>query len=117
MKVMVAGYVSDMNGILIWNPAAGMGETVLWSGNSREGYASGEGLLTWFMRKKEVSTYKGFMKHGKQEGFGICKFAGGDIYAGQWKAGLRHGNGKYWFGDGRYYSGPWAKDKRLRKKA
>jgi hypothetical protein len=112
---MLAGYVNDINGILIWNPSPGKDETVHWSGDSRDGYASGQGLLTWFHRKKEISSYQGYMKHGKPDGFGIYKFMDGDIYAGEWKDGLRHGNGKFWFRDGRFYSGPWLNDKRVDK--
>jgi hypothetical protein len=110
---MVIEFVNDINGVLIWNPMPAEAETAHWSGDAKSGYAFGEGLLTWYHHKKEVSSYQGFMKHGKPEGFGIYKFADGDIYAGQWKSGLRHGEGKQWFKDGRFYSGLWENDKKL----
>ncbi len=110
---MSAGFVNDINGILIWNPVPAKGETVHWSGPAQGGYANGEGLLTWYHNKKEVSSYQGYMKRGKPDGFGIYKFADGDIYAGEWRSGLRHGSGKHWFKDGRFYSGTWENDKRV----
>jgi len=109
---MVSGYIRDINGIYIWNPSPGKDETVHWTGDSKQGYANGEGQLIWFRGKKEIASYRGYMKHGKPEGFGICKFADGDIYAGQWKNGLRHGKGKHWFRNGNFYSGKWQHDQR-----
>jgi hypothetical protein len=42
-----AGYVRDVNGILVWNNKPMANESALWEGQSEDGFASGLGKLTW----------------------------------------------------------------------
>jgi hypothetical protein len=103
-------FVKDSNGIWIWNPNPMDNETVLWQGNVKDGYAHGEGLLTWYYFKRVVSTYKGEMRLGRPHGYGVYRFADGDIYEGSWHDGKRHGFGRQWFAHGESYIGEWELD-------
>lgn len=105
-------FQQDLNGIWIWNPLPAEGETVLWEGADKDGYAHGEGVLYWYFKDEEISSYKGTMHAGKPSGWGRYVFADGDIYEGDWKDGLRHGYGKQWYKDGRIYEGQWSTDKK-----
>ena len=109
---MVAEYITDVNGTLIWNPSPSPNETAEWEGSVINGYAEGEGVLKWLWDGKCVSVYKGSMKAGKPEGLGRYEFADGDLYEGQWQNGLRHGHGKHVFKDQRVWEGLWENDKR-----
>lgn len=104
-------YQPDINGIFVWNPQPAEGETVLWSGTVLDGYAEGEGKLTWYWHGKVVSVYEGDMHKGRPHGKGKYKFADGDVYDGQWQDGLRHGIGTQQYKNGETYDGQWLSDK------
>lgn len=103
-------YQKDKNGILIWNPAPGEDEEVLWEGASDNGFAQGFGKLTWYHKGVVVSVYDGNMANGKPDGKGSYLFADGDSYTGTWKDGLRHGQGIHTYKDGRQKEGTWEYD-------
>ena len=51
---------------LVWNNLRGVAQDVTWSGaRDSEGYATGEGTLTWYRLEKFVNSYTGRMVHGK----------------------------------------------------
>ena len=55
--------------------------------------------------------YEGDFFEGRIEGYGIMKYANGDIYEGNWKRGLRHGKGKMeMFNSDKTYIGKWRGD-------
>jgi len=107
---MADTYQKDKNGILIWNPAPGEDEEVLWEGPSDNGFAQGSGKLTWYHKGAIVSVYEGDMLNGKPHGKGSYHFADGDHYAGEWNDGLRHGNGIHTYKDGHRKEGVWEID-------
>jgi hypothetical protein len=58
-------------------------------------------------------TYKGEMKDGKKEGYGIYYYTDGDIYEGEWKNDLPDGKGKHTSKDGSYsYEGTFKEGKK-----
>lgn len=110
-EILKKDFISDENGILIWNPRPMEGETCTWSGQNSEGFADGKGDLIWFFKGKKIAEYSGDMKAGKCHGNGIYHFFDGDVYEGDWQNGFRHGHGKHIFSDGRIYEGKWENDK------
>jgi hypothetical protein len=52
-------------------------------------------------------TYKGFLRNGLPNGFGIQIFPDGDRYEGNFVDGKRTGKGMYTWADGGYYDGDW----------
>lgn len=87
------------------------GETALWQGETKDSFAHGTGLLTWYYFRKVVSTYKGEMRLGRPHGHGVYRFADGDIYEGKWVDGQRHGFGRQWYASGESYIGEWERDR------
>jgi len=55
-------------------------DVVTWSGECRNGYASGSGVLTWVRDGKLLYRYKGGMKGGKAEGFAVLDALTDDGY-------------------------------------
>jgi hypothetical protein len=54
---------------LIWNNVRGVAQDVTWSGGrDSDGYATGQGTLTWYRLGKFVNSYTGRMVHGKFDG-------------------------------------------------
>ena len=57
---------------LVWNNLRGVAQDVTWSGlRDVNGYATGEGTLTWYRLGKFVNSYTGRMVHGKFDGLVI----------------------------------------------
>ncbi|MBS3913606.1 MAG: hypothetical protein KG003_14450 [Bacteroidetes bacterium] len=108
-------FIKDQNGIWIWNPNPMEGESVLWHGPVKNGFAEGKGHLTWYYFKRVISTYKGEMRLGKPHGHGVYRFADGDIYEGSWENGVRQGFGRHWYSDGTSYVGEWIADLPVQK--
>src|SRR6516162_5175243 len=54
---------------LVWNNLRGVAQEATWSGlRDINGYATGEGTLTWHRLGEVVNIYTGKMVHGKFEG-------------------------------------------------
>mgnify|MGYP003313446926 CR=1 FL=1 len=68
----------------------------------------GDGYI-WkgFGDKKNHLKYRGEVKNGKPNGFGILIYKDGRKYEGNWKNGIWFGKGKYSFNDGSGYNGEW----------
>jgi hypothetical protein len=68
----------------IWNPAPVPNEAVTWSGECKDGYASGRGVLRWTVDGKVDATYEGQYANGKRHGHGVLKTADGRSVEGEW---------------------------------
>lgn len=55
--------------------------------------------------------YKGAVKYGKANGYGVGYFSNGNRYEGNWVDGNRYGSGTYYFEDGTIYKGEWEDDR------
>ena len=55
-----------------------------------------------FGDKKTHSVYKGDVKNGVPNGFGILILTDGGKYVGEWKDGKSHGQGTYTYGKGEW---------------
>ncbi|MEY2555675.1 MAG: hypothetical protein QOF93_819, partial [Verrucomicrobiota bacterium] len=54
---------------LVWNSLRGVAQEVTWSGaRDSDGYATGEGTLTWYRLGTFINSYTGRMVHGKFDG-------------------------------------------------
>lgn len=51
--------------------------------------------------------YKGVLKHGKREGYGMLWYANGDFYAGNFVNDKCHGSGMFVYMNGNRYEGEW----------
>jgi hypothetical protein len=85
-------WIVSSGGCKVHNPNPKKNETITWSGGCKDGYASGEGTLTWYRSGKSGSQYDGFMKRGRPHGKGKYDF-GGVIEEGQYVEGKLHGPG------------------------
>ncbi len=78
----------------------------------KPGRINGSGLLTWRIKGKPtydpaaiVAQYRGAIRGGHIEGFGIFLDRDGLFYEGEWKAGLMHGQGRLQLPGGDEYVG------------
>ena len=60
-------WITDPRGCTVSNIAPQEGETITWSGECKNGFAHGEGTLTWFEKGVKVETYIGTMVNGYAE--------------------------------------------------
>ncbi|MCI5163164.1 MAG: hypothetical protein D3917_14330 [Candidatus Electrothrix sp. AX5] len=123
------GWIADKNtGCKVWNPHLVPDEAIVWSGECKNGKASGRGVLKWYKKKKLSSTLEGLMKAGQcyhnclvtikegdkqlqyigelenniPGGHGTMIFSNGDKYIGDFKDGNFTGKGTYtWSGGDR----------------
>jgi len=68
----------------IWNPNPQPSESVTWSGECKDGYASGEGHLRWEVNGKLDAEYNGHYANGKRNGHGVLTLADGRRIEGAW---------------------------------
>ncbi len=89
---------ADHNGCLIWIEEYTLKDSVNWKGGCKNGYAFGNGYVSWFKDNHKASTYSGQMKKGKPDGTGILKWYEDDkivaTYSGQVRNGVPNGIGK-----------------------
>ena len=71
---------------LIWSSFPKPNETATWTGDIKDGKASGNGTLQWFSDGQPTSKYEGKMMNGLQHGKGIVT-GGGSIITGEWLEG------------------------------
>src|SRR5215471_4933150 len=57
----------------IWNPEPQPNESVTWSGDCKDGYATGQGVLKWTENGKPDVEYEGGYANGKRNGHGVMK--------------------------------------------
>ena len=109
--VAEGNWIEDQNGCKHWNSEPSDNESVTWSGNCLNGYASGYGKFQWYKNDKKTSHYIGNKDHGKNSGQGKYTSSNGSSYEGEWKDDKRSGQGKYISPNGSSYEGEWKDDK------
>jgi hypothetical protein len=68
----------------VWNPRPVPNESVTWSGECRDGYASGPGTLRWTVDGQLDAVYEGTYVNGKRQGHGVLTLANGRRIEGEW---------------------------------
>jgi len=89
-----------------WDPLPIPDETIGWTGDCRDGKASGPGVLTIFKAGTLIERNEGVFVDGKQTGHGMRRNPQGR-YTGNFKDGLFDGQGVYVGADGMRYDGEW----------
>ena len=102
----------SQSGCKVWKPNLQPSESVTWSGNCADGYASGNGTARWSSGGKELLTYEGAFQAGVLQGKGVMTAAGGDRYEGNYKDGKRDGHGVYTTAAGHRYDGEFRENKK-----
>ena len=69
----------------IWNPAPEPNESVTWSGQCTDGFASGQGILRWTVNGKLDAVFEGSYAMGKRNGHGVLMTADGNRIEGEWR--------------------------------
>lgn len=100
-------WIADNRGCKVSNIAPQEGESITWSGDCKDGFANGEGVLTWFVKGVKTEVYEGMMADGYAEGRGRLRRPSG-VYVGEWKKSLQDGKGRYEDADGSWYQGEWS---------
>jgi len=107
-QAMAQMLIGDDRGCKVLNSNPQPNESITWSGNCRDGYTDGQGVLQWFKDGKAGSRYEGNMVKGRYDGKGNNTYANGNRYDGNWVAGTRSGNGTLTWANGDRYEGNWA---------
>jgi hypothetical protein len=100
-------YISDSKGCKIANPSPKPNETVTWSGECKDGFAEGTGVMQWFEDKQPGARYEGALAHGALSGEGKLTLPDGSTYEGGWLDGRQNGQGILKASDGGSYKGGW----------
>lgn len=104
-------FVKDNKGCKIMNPQPRKEETVTWSGECKNGFASGKGVLQFFLSGIADEKYEGEMNEGYAEGTGTLMMLDGGRYEGEWKRSKQEGKGTFFANDGNVYQGEWKNGK------
>ena len=99
-------WISDGNGCKVANVFPQEGESIQWTGACEQGFASGQGTLTWKINGETTDVYEGPLVKGWAEGEGKLTRKTG-VYTGEWKNSLQNGKGRYQHEDGTWYQGGW----------
>lgn len=67
-------WITASSGCKVYNPNPVRNESITWTGECPDGYASGVGTLTWFKNKKAADYYTGMLKRGIPQGKGKYTF-------------------------------------------
>jgi hypothetical protein len=68
----------------VWNPEPQINESVTWSGDCKDGYASGKGVLKWTLNGKPDIVFEGVYDKGKRNGPGVITTPEGQRFQGLW---------------------------------
>ena len=68
----------------IWNPQPAADESVTWSGDCKDGFASGKGILRWTENGKPDVVFEGEYANGKRNGHGVLTTPEGERIEGNW---------------------------------
>lgn len=102
-----ATWIADKRGCKVANPFPREGESITWSGECKDGFATGQGVLQWFFNGKPDDRYEGNLDMGWAEGRGVLNKGDGGKYDGEWKHSMQEGVGRYDAPDGSVYDGQW----------
>jgi hypothetical protein len=87
-------WIQTKEGCKVYNPRPQKNETITWTGECSDGYASGAGTLTWFKSGKQNQQYVGHMKRGMPNGIGKYAYSSGTVYEGFYVNGRLDGVGQ-----------------------
>jgi hypothetical protein len=87
-------WIQTADGCKVFNPHPVRSETIKWTGKCHAGYATGEGILTWFKNGQADQQYFGGMKRGMPSGKGKYIYSRGDVFEGEYFNGELHGKGR-----------------------
>lgn len=104
-------FILDQNGCRIVNPVPRAEETVTWTGECKDGFADGTGVLQFYLSGIADEKYEGEMKQGYAEGQGTQTMVDGGRYEGQWSRSKQEGEGTFFAADGSIYKGNWKNGK------
>ena len=104
-------WIADENGCKVANPVPQPDETIRWTGPCKDGFADGEGVLTFFASGAPHSRYEGMLKRGWAEGQGRLELPDGSRYEGEWRRSMENGMGRRDWADGSSYDGQWKDSK------
>jgi hypothetical protein len=68
----------------LWNPEPQAKETVTWSGECKDGFITGRGVLEWFEDGKSDIKFDGVYLNGKRNGPGVIILPNGQREQGLW---------------------------------
>jgi hypothetical protein len=68
----------------VWNPEPQPDESVTWSGDCKDGLATGKGSLRWTENGKPDVEFDGEYRNGKRNGHGVMSTPDGDHVEGVW---------------------------------
>jgi len=126
------GWVADpKNGCKVWSSNPLLNESISWSGDCRDGLATGRGVLQWLQAEKPLSRcdcemadgkltgrtvvhytngnrYEGEFRDNRYDGHGTVQYANGMRYEGEFHDGLPNGHGTF-TGNGLTFAGNWTK--------
>jgi len=106
-------WIADQRtGCQIRNPLPIPDEAVSWSGECKDGKASGQGILRWYANSKLFLTLNGVMEVGQCRRNCTVSTKGGNKYVGDLQDNRPHGSGIMTYADGTKYSGGWASGKK-----
>ena len=71
----------------VWNPEPQPDESVTWSGECKDGFATGKGVLRWTENGKPEEEFDGEMRNGKANGHGVLTTPDGGRMEGVWVDG------------------------------
>ena len=100
-------WIADKRGCKVANTFPRPGESITWSGECKDSFANGDGVLQWFLNGKEDDRYEGHLDMGWADGKGVMTKPDGGKYAGDWKHSTQDGSGRYEAPDGSWYDGQW----------
>ena len=107
------GWIADpKTGCQIRNPLPIPDESVSWSGECKDGKASGLGQLLWYAQGKLFLTLDGVMEDGQCRRSCAVTTETGNKYLGEMMDNRPHGSGVMTYADGTKYSGGWAGGKK-----
>lgn len=84
----------------IWLDDATSMDSLVWNGNCKNGFASGQGLLKYYQNNKLAATYKGEMKQGKFDGKGVFEIINSARFEGPFINGALNGKGAAYYKNG-----------------
>jgi len=100
-------WITDSNGCKVANPMPQPDETITWSGPCKDGFADGEGVLTFLLKGTPHSRYEGSLRRGWADGRGKLELPDGSRYEGEWQRSMENGMGRRDWADGSSYDGQW----------
>lgn len=98
----------------VWNPEPQPNESVTWSGDCKDGFATGTGALRWTEDGKPDMVFDGEYRDGKRNGHGVLTTPDGVVFDGEFRNDKRNGHGVLTAPNGEKVEGVWVNDELLK---